>query len=479
MWVKVCTAALVLTLLACGASTSEKAAALQGPAAPESTLSGVPVEHPNVVLVLADDLDTAPFKRFPTAFPNITALAERGVSFEDAFAVDPLCCPSRATLLSGLYSHNHGVWDNAPPQGGWDAFRDEEPEALPVQLDAAGYESGLYGRYLNKYDGSEIPPGWDKWGAVPLVNDTSPARMEGYGPDGRNTEGRTHTQVLAEEAAGFVQESSSAGKPFFLHVTPYAPHAPWAHPAEYDKLFAGERAPRNPAFDEADVSDKPPWVSRQKRLSAVEKDRIDTEYRERLRSTKDLDDMVGRIVGTLRDVGELDDTYVLFTSDHGYHLGQHRLKPGKWTPYGHDARVPLIVAGPGVPAGETREGLIGNHDFAPTVADLAGTKMPRADGSSFAPLFSDPSFPWRSALLIESAANSWNKRPAYRAVRTQRYLYVRYGDGKKELYDGRTDPYQVQSRPGLPAARWLDNRLDSLVGCSDAFCHAAEGPIVP
>lgn len=457
---------MLFVLFACGGK-------VQG--SPEAS-SGA-VERPNVVVIMADDLEVGPLKRYPGAFPNITALAQAGTSFENAFATDPLCCPSRATFLTGTYSHNNGVWDNAPPRGGWDAFRDEEPDALPVWLDRAGYETALYGRYLNKYDGSEVPPGWGEWGGVPLSNDTSPARMEGYGPDGRNAEGRTHTQVLADESAAFV-ERSAGGEPFFLHVTPYAPHAPEAHPAEYDKLFAGERAPRSPSFDERDVSDKPSWVRRIRPLAASEEAAMDAEYRDRLRSLKDVDDMVGEIVGALREAGELEDTHVVFTSDHGYHLGQHRLKPGKWMPYGHDVRVPLIVAGPGIPAAGESGALVGNHDLAPTVADWAGAEPGGGpvDGRSLSPLLRPDTagVAWRDFLLTEAAANPWTHRPAFRGVVSRRYFYVRYGNGEKELYDRRRDPYQLRSQPGLRAAKALDNRLDKLVNCSGESCRAAE-----
>jgi arylsulfatase A-like enzyme len=445
----------------------------------ESGQTVPPDAGPNVVVVMADDLDAGLLKGFSSAFPNITALRERGVSFGNAFATDPLCCPSRATFLTGRYSHNTGVWDNAPPGGGWSAFKAHEPDALPVWLDWAGYETALFGRYLNRYDGSEVPPGWDEWGAVPLVNDVKPARVEGYRPDGRNAEGETHTQVLAKEAADFVR---GAGGPFFLHVTPYAPHAPGAHPAEYGGLFAGVRAPRNPAFDENDVSDKPPWIRRLGRLSAAQESAMDAEYRDRLRSTKDVDDMVGEIAGALRDSGKLDETYFVFTSDHGYHLGQHRLKSGKWMPYGHDTRVPLIVAGPRVPAGVERNALVGNHDLAPTVADWTGAE-PSApvDGTSIASLLASDTagIGWRDALLTEAAANPGQDRPAFRGVITRRYVYVSYGGDEKELYDRRRDPYQIRSRPDLPAARWLDKRLDTLVGCSGASCRAAEGAAAP
>lgn len=470
---KICTAVLLFALLfACGSSNPEVARALQESTVPETTHPVPPTERPNVVVIMADDLEVGPLQRFPGAFPNITALAESGVSFENAFATDPLCCPSRATFLSGKYSHNNNVWDNQGERGGWDAFKPSEPDALPTWLD--GYETALYGRYLNKYDGSETPSGWDEWGGVPLMNNVSPARMEGYDAEGFDANGKTHTQVLADEAAGFVGRSEG---PFFLHVTPYAPHAPEAHPPEYDSLFEDARVPRTPSFDERDVSDKPPWISRLDRLSGAEQAAMDAEYRDRLRSLKDVDDMVGTVTEALRDSGKLENTHVVFTSDHGFHLGQRRLKPGKWMGYGHDVRVPLIVAGPGVPEGAERNALVGNHDLAPTIAGWAGAEPSvSVDGRSLAPLLKPdtPGTPWRDFLPTEAAANPWTNRPAFRGLISQKYFYIRYGGGEKELYDRRRDPYQLRSRPEHPAARALDRRLDELVDCSGRSCRVAE-----
>jgi N-acetylglucosamine-6-sulfatase len=198
--------------------------------------------RPNVVLVVVDDLDIGPLRRYPESFPNLNGLAQSGVSFDDAFVTDPLCCPSRATILTGRYSHNHGIWRNVPPNGGWPLFEPQEEQALPVWVDAAQYATGYTGRYLNRWDGSQVPPGWDEWHGRVLLNSTSPPSVQGFRFNGRNEEGRTHTQVFADEAVSFIQRH--AGEPFFLFVAPYAPHEPAAHPSAYEGLFAGERAPR-------------------------------------------------------------------------------------------------------------------------------------------------------------------------------------------------------------------------------------------
>jgi arylsulfatase A-like enzyme len=146
------------------------------------------VQTPNVVLVVVDDLDIGPLRRYPESFPNLNGLTRSAVSFDDAFVTDPLCCPSRATILTGRYSHNHGIRRNVPPKGGWSLFEPQEERALPAWVDAAGYATGYTGRYLNRRDGSRIPPGWDEWHGRVLLTSTSPASVEGFGVDGRNGE---------------------------------------------------------------------------------------------------------------------------------------------------------------------------------------------------------------------------------------------------------------------------------------------------
>ena len=261
--------------------------------------------------------------------------------------------------------------DNNPPDGGAPAFRSLEPDALPVWLDNAGYETGYVGKYLNYYDGTYVPSGWDEWkGRVVGLPYVGKDQVEGFGMDGKNAEGKTHTEVFSEEAGSFVrQRAGSSAPPFFLFVSPYAPHDPGVHADSFDTHFSGAKLPRPPSFNEQDVSDKPAWIRNDPRLTREKVAEAQRLYRNRLRSMKDVDSMVGKLVGTLRETGELDNTYVVFASDNGYHAGQHRLlMPPKRLAYEEDIRVPLIVRGPGVPDGATRSGTVLNNDLAPTLA---------------------------------------------------------------------------------------------------------------
>ena len=461
-------ALLVMTLLVVGCGASAQA-------------QDTPPERPNVVFILADDLDKRLLTSHLSDYPNIQALAANGVTFENAFVTNALCCPSRSTIFTGLYSHNHHVMDNNPPTGGAPAFRPLESEALPVWLDNAGYTTGFVGKYLNNYDGTYIPPGWDEWkGRVVGQPYLGKDQVEGFGMDGKNAEGKTHTQVFADEAVSFVTQRAGA-TPYFLFVSPYAPHDPGIHADRYDALFSDAPLPRPPSFNERDVSDKPAWIRDEPRLRTKQISEARRLYRNRLRSMKDVDRMVGRIVGALRETGELSSTYVVFFSDNGYHAGQHRLLlPPKRLSYEEDIKVPFIVRGPGVPTGATRSGMVLNNDLAPTFAEWARTNpLLPVDGRSLEPMLSpSPPSSWRTAFLAEAAPHEQIGRPAYRAVRTKYYLHVRYANGEKELYNLNRDPYQLDSyylEAGDALKERLRGRLSSLARCTGEECRSAEG----
>jgi arylsulfatase A-like enzyme len=438
--------------------------------------------EPNVVFILSDDLDKRLLMGHLSDYPNIRALTTKGVTFKNAFVTNALCCPSRSTILTGQYSHNHGVMHNEDPDGGAPAFRPLGSKALPVWLDEAGYATGLVGKYLNRYDGTYVPPGWDEWrGRVVGRPYLGKDQVEGFGMDGKNAEGKTHTQVFSEEATSFVRRRAGA-TPFFLFVSPYAPHDPGIHADRYDTLFSDARLPRSPSFNERDVSDKPAWIRNDPRLTADQIAEAERLYRNRLRSMMDVDQMVGRLVAALRETGELSSTYVIFASDNGYHAGEHRLlEPPKRLAYEEDIRVPLIVRGPGVPQGASRGHMVLNNDLAPTFAQWAGAApMLPQDGRSLAPLLRpSPPTAWRTALLVE--ASRWEPigRPAYRAVRTTNYLFVRYANGERELYNLSRDPYQLRSydeeASGSLKER-MGRRLAALDGCAGTECRMAEGP---
>lgn len=426
----------------------------------------VPVEKPNVIFILADDLDKRLLASHLSDYPNIQALADNSTTFSNAFVTNALCCPSRSTILTGQYSHNHHVMDNDPPDGGAPTFKPLESEALPVWLKNAGYTTGYVGKYMNLYDGTYEPPGWDDW--------------QGINTDLVGTEPGQMTDVFSDQADSFLRQHAGM-MPFYLEVAPVAPHEPAVPYPRHSGLFAGEKTPQPPSFNERDVTDKPGYVSKLKPLTKDKIVSLNELYRNRLRSMMAIDEMVGRLVTTLQETGELSKTYIVFASDNGVHAGQHRLGEGKRLAYEEDIRVPLIIRGPDVPAGATRSQMVLNNDLAPTFAEWTGaTPLLSVDGRSLSPLLgtTQPAR-WRTAFLVEATPHERIGRPAYRGVRTENHLYVRYANDEKELYNLVRDPYELNSyypSAGSSLKDRLQGRLSSLNWCKGAGCREAEGP---
>jgi arylsulfatase A-like enzyme len=287
---------------------------------------------------------------------------------------------------------------------------------------------------------------------------------------------------MAEQGAQFIRGTKGNNQPFFMWLGTKAPHTPATPPPRYADLFPDAIAPRPPSFNEADVSDKPAWIQQKAPLTSNEISSIDELYRNRLRSMLAVDDLIGRLIDSLRYSHKLSNTYIVFTSDNGWSMGEHRRPYGKWSSYEEDMKGPLIVRGPGVPKGVKRKHIVLNNDFAPTFARLGGASMPSfVDGRSFGPLLHpDPPPPssWRSAFLEEAVASDDSGRPAYEAVRTNTQLWVEYADGGRELYDLGKDPYELQSQHNTAPAdlkQSLSSRLERLRDCASDSCRNAEG----
>ena len=477
---------------------------------PDGVSVAAPVQKPNIVFILTDDLDARSIEVMPKLK---TLLVDRGVTFSNFFVSYPLCCPSRATILRGQYAHNTGVLGNRPPIGGFETFHElgRESSTAATWLQAAGYRTGYFGKYLNGYptgvEPTYVPPGWDEW-ASPVTN--SAYRMFDYrmNENGRMVSYGSRpedyiTDILAAKAAAFIRRG---GKPFFVHLATYAPHGPATPAPRHAAMFPDARAPRPPSFNEADVSDKPQWL-RRPQLAARQAARLDQLYRRRVQSLQAVDDVIGTLVDTLRATGELQRTFIFFTSDNGFHLGEHRLPAGKNTPYEEDVRVPLVVVGPGVPAGRTVEHLAVNIDLAPTWADLAGAAVPAfVDGRSLVPLLTGalpPPNQWRRSFLIEHVAQPRTRGgdrdpeppddpapaspglravPTFSGLRTQDYVYVEYATGDRELYDLRRDPFELENLAARTDQRILAElaaRLTALRRCTAASCRSAENAALP
>jgi arylsulfatase A-like enzyme len=424
-----------------------------------------------------DDLNFATVQQMPELRSSVI---EEGASFQNTFISYPLCCPSRATLLTGLYAHNHDVRGNAPPDGGFQKFRSEgyEESTIAVRLQQSGYATGLFGEYLNYYldeDPTHVPPGWDEWHARGDIayyeyelNENG--EIVSYGNDTEDY----FTDVLTRKATDFVRRVTADSQPFFLYLAPAAPHEPAIPATRHQGAFADEEAPRSPSFDEEDVSDKPSWIREIDSLSDEQISEIDDRYRNWLATMLAVDEMVASLVRELRVAGELDNTFMFFTSDNGYHQGEHLIDYGKNTPYEESARVPLFVRGPGVPAGSKVERLALNTDFAPTFADLASIEF-SADGRSLAPLLRGEDHVWRSTVLLEGFPEE--NPPSYGAVRTETHKYVEYDNGETELYDLEADPYELENLTDitdLALVADLNTKLNALRSCAGDECLKAE-----
>jgi N-acetylglucosamine-6-sulfatase len=477
-------------------------------------------ERPNVILILTDDLDARLLEEHPASYPSLRSLAAGGTTFENAFVTDSLCCPSRATILRGQYAHNHGVLGNWWPRGGSRKFHDlgREGSTVATWLQDEGYRTVLIGKYMNGYEGTRVPPGWDEWYAV--SGDYRSTRLSENGEINAYDDLRRHhlDDVLAEKAASYLRRAAGDDPPFFMWLGTQAPHAPATSAPRHDDAFANASLPRPPSFDEENVSDKPDWISDNPTLDRHWVASMEDLYQKRLQSMLAVDEMIGELVESLDHSGELDNTYILFTSDNGYHMGTHRLSTGKWTAYEEDIRVPLIVRGPGVAEGRKLAHLVLNNDLAPTMADLGGVEAPSfVDGRSLKPLLDgDPPPPenWRRAFLVEAfpelagtpsladettprllTGDPWPYedarrssllerpslddagRPGFQAVRTEDHLYVEYETRESELYDLEKDPYElnnVYKETELEHLWRLERWLDALRECVAEECRAVE-----
>jgi arylsulfatase A-like enzyme len=371
-------------------------------------------------------------------------LGAETVRFSRGFVTTSLCCPSRSSILTGLYAHNHGVLTNSLPNGGAQKF--DPTSTLATWLQAAGYRTALIGKYLNQYDkiSPAIPPGWDQFQALTY------ATLQYYNYDLNDNGTVVHygsatddyvTDVLTARAVQFIQ-TSPPRQPIFLFYTPTAPHGP-ATPALTDVgRFDSFPNWRPPSFNEADVSDKPSWVKVLPKITASQMTTADAFHRNQLESLQAVDRGVAGIIAALQQSDRWSNTLVVFLSDNGFMWGEHRLNNRKICPYEECIRVPIWVRMPGVVA-RTDTNLVANIDLAPTIAAWAGLPAPaHVNGLNLLPLLQNPGTVWRTSLLIEHLG-SGSAATNSSGVRTPRYMYNQYQNGNKELYDLVTDSLQL------------------------------------
>lgn len=474
--------------------------------------------RPNFVVLMTDDLDNATLQhaRDLGLMPNFeTILQDGGLRFDESFVSDALCCPSRATFLTGQYPHNHGVlnltYNPTTPEGSFAAFDDRE--AINVWLQRAGYHTGLIGKFLNGYGFNPprncptcdamhyVPPGWNDWQGTPDYGELNGSAGIGYAGTycmynyTINVNGTLvtyhsanadyQTDVLARRAGAFIDRAAALGQPFFLYLTPLAPHYELCLPANTWYDWDVRPPPRyadtlpasvqldlfKPSFGEADVGDKPTWFANQyPALTSANIDGLNRQYRHRLEALRAVDDMLGLLKQRLVAAGAWDNTILVFTADNGWLYGEHR-SVGKVLAYDESIRVPLLLRGPGIPANLSRNAMVLNNDLAPTLAALGGaTPALAVDGRDLSALFAADNPPdWRRRFLVEhyhdfpgapvafadyfavrTAASETGAGGASRLLVDWRNQGLPYG---VEHYRLATDPYQLDS---LAAASGTD-----------------------
>ncbi len=496
----------------------------------------------NVIFILTDDQTAYEISAMPHVREEIGA---QGATFTRAYVPYPMCCPSRASLLSGENMHNHGVRGNGGEFGGWDRFIPHESNALPVWLQDDGYYTVHIGKYLNGYETGHgpfpphVPPGWNEWYGKVSQSQIYYDYELAEDPDGQgvvppqyvfygNQPEDYQTDVLRDKALDFIdglpQNGGGSKTPFALNLWVSAPHAPFIPAQRNFGKYGGAQLSKRPGFNERNIDDKPKWLRTQAhRLGIGVRRKIAQERRRRLEQLVSVDDAVDQIVQALEAKNLLDNTYLIFASDNGFFRGEHRIVGGKYLAYEPSSRVPLLIRGPGIPAGVTSSELVSTLDITQTILQIAqGSADPSLDGRSLFPYAQDPSLRSTRPILLEAdtgpgrggngdpasasaaagvagragvknldeepgvaasvkkATVNGNFAPAYRGLRTSRYLYVLYANGQSELYDMKLDPGQLsnvaQNRRYRPVRRWLFAHLTAMVACKGAQCRAQAGP---
>jgi N-acetylglucosamine-6-sulfatase len=441
----------------------------------------------NVIVVLTDDQRWDTVDAMPWLASELRRPGSGWTTFPEAFANTPLCCPARASLLTGRYARHTGVERNI------DGGELDESSTLATWFSDAGYRTGLIGKYLNGYPFGRIPyvpPGWDRF--VAKLNQSGATVYRDFAAVDQTSQlqitGAYATDWLAERAVGFVRTTPPA-RPLFLLFAPSAPHPPWVPGRRHAGTFADVPA-REPPNVAGALRGAPPWV-RSLAVPSTAQRAIWLDERRRADETLlAVDDALRALTRALDE--RLDETFIFVLSDNGYSFGEHRWE-GKRCPYEACVRIPLAIHAPGDGAlagraatadAGTLEPVVSIVDMAPTILTLAGVAAPdeleEMDGERFAawpePQGTTAFEPRNEAVFLEWAGD--REIPAWTAVRTVGLKLIRYADGFEELYDiegriGPPDPWETRNRAGDPRYRPLLDRLRALL---DGYAGAGAGP---
>lgn len=489
-----------------GTSPASSGSTTPGGSTPTTTVKAPDIKagptHPNIVFVLTDDLATnLVTKQF---MPHLWALMHHGVDFNNYFVTDSLCCPSRSSIFTGRYPHNTGVFTNTGPDGGYEVFerRGDESSTVATDLAAAGYRTAFLGKYLNNYDPYQDPPapGWNAWDVAGgqgygeynyTLNENG--KLVHYGGPGGPGDNYL-TDVISRLGNTFITHTAATGKPFFMELASFAPHGPFVPNPKYAHLYPHLRYPRTPAYD-AKAKNPPSWLGHRRPLSRHQEQTMVRFFRERAQDVKSVDDMIGRLETHLKAEGQWANTYFVFSSDNGLHMGEHRLLTGKETIYDTDIHVPLIVVGPKAEPGLKINAMAENVDLRSTFDQLAGTTPGEGvNGRSLVPLLAGGATPanWPQAVLVEHhgpdnnpADPDWAPPTAgnphsYEAIRLRDAVYAEYDNGQREYYNLKTDPWELDNtytQLSLAEKAVLHRILEHLEHCGDvSSCSNVQAP---
>jgi len=479
----------MMVLLSCSPATftPEPPIAFTPPAGYTPTIFDIDVEsatsqerlddsRPNIIVIMTDDQPDHTVAYMPTMMKE---LVPNSVNFTNGFVTTPLCCPSRVSILSGEYVHNHQVYTNQMPTGGAEKF--DATTSIATWMKDAGYRTAYYGKYLNGYEKLQprgvVPPGWDEWGAFLGQSDSYdedagnleyffnftmsengevveyPRNKENFGAD-----------VVTTKSVNFINQARNA--PFFLFIGYYNPHSPYiSAPRHQDTTFRTGSGwdwfqYRPPNFNEKDISDKPAYL---RDFSPLSEGEVDTAHKQILRSLLSVDDGVVSILNALDKTGLREKTIIVYLSDNGIALGNHRFGVSKNCAYEECVTVPFIVYAPTLFPARNDDHLVANIDPAPTFVDLAGGAIPESvNGKSLLPLLKDGNASWRDDILFEhwrTESGEGSMIPEFYAVRTMEWKYVEYETGEKELYDLVNDPYELNNLAGKRKYREIEAQL--------------------
>ena len=399
---------------------------------------------PNVVLVLTDDQRPELLDRMTQVR---TLLVRHGVNYTRMMVPTPACCPSRATILTGLLAHDSEVYSNGSRHGGWPTFHrvGDERRTIALALQRRGYRTALIGKYLNFYGPRAplgyVPTGWDRFLAGRSANggayyNYSLANGARYGTAPHDYS----VDVETRQSVDFIR-STPTGRPLFLYVAPFAPHTPAIAAPRYLGYWEGKLPSYHPPSVDDDMSGKPQWMQG---LTPVPQEQIDAMQARQQDALMAVDDQVAALMNALKDTGRARNTLFIFTSDNGFTWGDHRLM-AKDVPYTPAQAVPLVIRWDGhVSAGSTDRRLAVNADLAQTIARATGTRF-TSDGMNLLGTGR------RSGFVIEQTESGLLGRPAYCGYRTASWSFVQYSTGEQELYDLANDPYQLQNLADDPS----------------------------